>query len=236
MVSLERRLKFILQEISVKFFAKVSSWTIRQLIIHIGNHKWQVDGFLRKSTFAERLYKHVLWDKNAAPASALALSGRAGTCNQKQVIELFSKVDDKMVISDHHDRLLLAVLERASCTQSCSRASFMFTHFSRTREVCTWRFKPCRARQRRSRQSQIRDCSGHLPRRCTIAICITRDEHRSNIHLCSLCPYSVQLLTTLVFFFFFFITLGLELSDTKSTSLKYEPSLHQVGRVRLTST
>ena len=25
-------------------------------------------------------------------------------------------------------------------------------------------------------------------------------------------------------FFFFFITLGLELSDTKSTSLKYEPS------------
>jgi len=39
----------------------------------------------------------------------------------------------------------------------------------------------------------VRDCSGHPPRRCTIVICIARDEHRSDIHLCSLCPYSVQL-------------------------------------------
>ena len=30
------------------------------------------------------------------------------------------------------------------------------------------------------------------------------------------------------FFFFFFITLGLELSDTKFTSLNYEPSLELV--------
>ena len=38
---------------------------IRQLIIHISNNKGQVDEFVRKLTYARRLYKHFLRDKTA---------------------------------------------------------------------------------------------------------------------------------------------------------------------------
>jgi hypothetical protein len=53
---------FISQKVSLKLLKKSIPAQIRQVILYISDNKGQVDGFVRKLTFAKRLHTHFLCD------------------------------------------------------------------------------------------------------------------------------------------------------------------------------